>query len=351
MSFNLSHSFPELGSVWPSNGQEAPLMYCRLSNEYKKVVPVFSMTPLSHHRFTSYSESMESQWRYMHQPKIAILKHFTSEEYSGIFPENFPAVILNDLAQRIQDAQGSRVMNEDYGLSYATPFQDISFEKQMCILFRLLPLIKESLEDYITSPLDFRFFDNNANMWGTAWRYQQLFNHFWGGHKWLTFRTRHPRMKFVVGRYYLAYYDYDTGMTTPLACLVTQPKYIPLLRYSQIMGCDVDSRYVQLWVHERFDVVRSEYKNLRPRYRKLIKKPLMEAGVKIVTKPNLDMLFSKFHGVKCESREEYLEFLKDSSVEILSHLRHQTGYLNSIEKEEEDKEEEDPVIPLGYVDQ
>jgi len=164
--------------------------------------------------------------------------------------------------------------------------------------------------------------------WFSYWKWASLISHFHDSDMtvFAGMRTRLPNTQYFVGRGYIAHINTQTNVVTPLVCLVTQSKYAHLLTTYMVDKKPVSSKYLQLWVKEDFDVPRTAYRNLRPQYRKHIKKPMEELGIKTVTVPSLSILFKKFHGVKCESLNEYKEFLSSSSEEIMSHLKTEKGY-------------------------
>jgi len=296
---------------------------CLMSSERKQIIPVACMGPKG---FT----------RFYHSGFTAIKELLLdSKRWSKIFAPDFPigirAAILRAISQyRIPEDRRKK----DGGYYYKHDISCVPVDEQKEVIDSIISETKEKLALYATGSPLYSMFDNQAGIHGYYWRYQSLIDHFWHGSGFRIMRTRNPRMKFVVGRYYLAHYNNLTGATIPLVCLVTQAKFMDLIRWSHLLGKPVDSKHFQLWVKDDFDVVRSTYSLIRPRYRKFIKKPMEEAGVRVITKPDLKILFSKFQGVKCDTMKEYHEFLKDSSKEILFELRRREGLLLSEETEE-----------------
>lgn len=158
--------------------------------------------------------------------------------------------------------------------------------------------------------------DNRSFGWGTLWKWNDLFSHFFQNMDFVTYRTR-SHLRYIVGQGYIAQYDTTTMVTEPLVCIMVNKDHIPYIKGSIILNDLILSEYIELWVKDGFDVVRSEHKSLRPKYRKFIKKPLESAGVKIITKPSLNDIFSKYTLPKFNNLNHYNKFLEDSSIEVL----------------------------------
>jgi len=81
-----------------------------------------------------------------------------------------------------------------------------------------------------------------------------------------------------------------------LYLFVVKKEYVNYIRKCLLLRQVIDFRVFELWVDDEFDVTNSYFKNFRPFYRKIIKKPFLEAGGKIVVKNNiLNNYFKTFY--------------------------------------------------------
>jgi len=294
--------------------KESPLI---VSSD-KSIVPIFSIGIMNEEPRTS---------RYLDCTELG----------KSIMNNEFPNSVLCYIANKISKLNSY----SDFEGYINRFFYSMTDEEKEITLIKAIRDAKEELNSYFDSPIKFNAFDGVPSIRGDYFKYSSVTDHFWNSNGFGIMRTRDPRFKYVVGPYYLAHYDFTTGNTIPIVSLVTQTKFVKLIRYYHVMGKPVPSKYLQLWVKDGFDIKDSQFKNLRPSYRKFIRKPILEANIKIAVKPDLSMLFSKFQGIPCSSLNEYNEFLSDCSEEILSHLREETGFFNAEEIREKNKENEE----------
>lgn len=289
---------------------------CLIGTEVKNIVPVFAANLGSSTDIVSYSHMNRRIFNTLNDNGLGYI----------VKDENFPKTLLNEFLIELRGALEELITNK-YSFQ---PCYIVNEEQLKEEIVKAVGRVKNTYNSDFTK-FNYAALDNLRRRWGNLWKYDSLFKHFWSGVGFTTFRTRDPRYKYVVGRYYIAHMDNTTGATTPLVCLVTQKRFLEMITLSYIMEEPIDSKYLQLWVHEKFDVVRTEYKTLRPRFRKEVRKPMEALGIKVVMKPNLYSLFNMFQGVPCSTMAEYNEFLKDSSIEILAHLREKENCLNAEE--------------------
>ena len=103
-----------------------------------------------------------------------------------------------------------------------------------------------------------------------------------------------------------------------LFLLVLKKEHINYIRKCLLLNIDIDIRVFELWVDSEFDITGSYFKNIRPHYRKLIKKPFVESGGKIVVKDNIfDNYFKSF-------------YLKDNCSNILELMKNKKLLKESI---------------------
>ena len=100
-----------------------------------------------------------------------------------------------------------------------------------------------------------------------------------------------------------------------------EKKDIPYFKAAQVLNDPISTDYLQLWVKEGFDHKDTLHRGLRPKYRKLIKKPLELAGVDIIERPTLNDLFCVYTPPKVNNIKEYEQFLKKSSEEAINQLK------------------------------
>lgn len=156
-------------------------------------------------------------------------------------------------------------------------------------------------------------------------KYQDLLKHFFSRRDFSIFRGRDLRQQFVVANYYLAHYNSENGVTTPLVCVMVRREHLLYAKACYMMNEPIDPACLELWVKDDFDVVRSAYGNIRPKYRKFIKKPLLDAGVTIKNVKNFEDMFLKYTPPIVHSIDEYEDFLKNSSITTLNSLRKSMG--------------------------
>lgn len=98
-----------------------------------------------------------------------------------------------------------------------------------------------------------------------------------------------------------------------LFLLVLKKEHINYIRKCLLLNIDIDIRVFELWVDSEFDITGSYFKNIRPHYRKLIKKPFIESGGKIVVKDNIFDNYYKSFYLK-DNCSNILELMKNKKL-------------------------------------
>jgi hypothetical protein len=116
------------------------------------------------------------------------------------------------------------------------------------------------------------------------------------------------------------------GLST-LCCLMVKSEMLPYVRLCSLLNEPPHPDALELWVREGFDVPKGEFKQIRPHYRKHIKKAAIDAGIKIVTVPDIDkFMYHRHTPAKAKSiaeRKNNVEaisdaFINSKSVEIFA---------------------------------
>jgi len=135
--------------------------------------------------------------------------------------------------------------------------------------------------------------------------------------------------KFVTNLWFAAEAEYEThsraigpgSEVKTLFCAMAKREMIPYLRMCYLMGEDPHPSSLELWVRDDLDVTRGAYKNLRPKYRKELKKTVEESGIKIVEMPSLDdVMYHKINVPKFKRLSERGVWYKERSEEFLQSL-------------------------------
>lgn len=116
------------------------------------------------------------------------------------------------------------------------------------------------------------------------------------------------------------------GLST-LCCLMVKTEMLPYVRLCSLLNEPPHPDALELWVREGFDVPKGEFKQIRPHYRKHIRKAAIDAGIKIVTVPDIDkIMYHKHTPTKAKNiaeRKKNVEevsdiFIDSKSVEIFA---------------------------------
>ena len=184
--------------------------------------------------------------------------------------------------------------------------------------------VRDRLEKYIGNKdllVDEAWEGSRNRGWGGIWKWGDFIQNFWSGPGFVKKRGRGVTPSYIAAPGYIAGFDPETGVTDPLVCLMVKKDYLPYYKGSLIVGDRVDSQYFKLYVKEGFDIKNTSDKNLRPKYRKYIKKVLNEAGVEIIEKKNLNDIFSIYTMPAMKSLAEYNTFLNNASIEVMDYCR------------------------------
>ena len=147
----------------------------------------------------------------------------------------------------------------------------------------------------------------------------------------LKFRSRTYPLSYTASPYVLSEWDKSTGNIETLVMIITQPKYIPIIRASFILGEPIDTRFLQLWVRDDFDIPHSRFKNIRPRYRKQIKAVCADADIPIieVTKKDFASLFNHYTIPKTNNPKEYKDCLSNLYNQFITNQGDDFSYLKN----------------------
>jgi len=118
------------------------------------------------------------------------------------------------------------------------------------------------------------------------------------------------------------YHNRELRILRPLMETVLHKDFVPYVYLCMIMKENPLPEVYEVWVDPEFDVVRSEFKNLRPHYRKHIKAPLVAAGIDII--PTDSILTSLYNTVsipnEVKSIKEKKVWLSDLALEVKEHI-------------------------------
>ena len=107
-----------------------------------------------------------------------------------------------------------------------------------------------------------------------------------------------------------------------LCCVMVKAEMIPYIKLCALLSEPPHPDALELWVREGFDVTRGEFKNIRPQYRKHVRKEMIKEGIKIVTVPSIDdVMYYKTDSVKFKSITERLKHTEDIS-DVFLHTQH-----------------------------
>lgn len=111
------------------------------------------------------------------------------------------------------------------------------------------------------------------------------------------------------------------GLST-LSCLMVKAEMLPYVRLCSLLNEPPHPDALELWVREGFDVPKGEFKQIRPHYRKHIRKAAIDAGIKIVTVSDIDKHMYHTHTpVKAKSiaeRKSNTEAISDTFIDFKS---------------------------------
>ena len=111
------------------------------------------------------------------------------------------------------------------------------------------------------------------------------------------------------------------GLST-LCCLMVKAEMLPYVRLCSLLNEPPHPDALELWVREGFDVPKGEFKQIRPHYRKHIRKAAIDAGIKIVTVPDIDeLMYYKHTPAKAKSiaeRKKNAEVVSDAFIDFKS---------------------------------
>ena len=196
-----------------------------------------------------------------------------------------------------------------------------------------LDIVKKNFDKYIKDPFYYKIIEHSNN-WGDTSYYDDLFDHFWKGemNNQVTFRSRSYPLSYSVSPYLLSSWNKENGNMEILVAIVTKPKYMPIIRASFILDEPIDTRLLQLWVRDDFDIPHTEFKNIRPRYRKQIKAVCADAGMPIidVTKKDFLSLFNHYTMPKTNNPKEYKECTSNLYNQFITNEGDDFTYLNNL---------------------
>jgi len=111
------------------------------------------------------------------------------------------------------------------------------------------------------------------------------------------------------------------GLST-LSCLMVKAEMLPYVRLCSLLNEPPHPDALELWVREGFDIPKGEFKQIRPHYRKHIRKAAIDAGIKIVTVPDIDeLMYYKHTPAKAKSiaeRKKNAEAVSDEFIDFKS---------------------------------
>ena len=134
---------------------------------------------------------------------------------------------------------------------------------------------------------------------------------------------------FLTNLWFAAEADYEpvSGVIGPgsevttLFCVMVKREMIPYLRMCYLMGEDPHPDALELWVRDDLDIPKGEYKNLRPKYRKELKKIITDSGIEVVEMPSLDdVMYHKINVPKFKRLSERGVWYAERSAEFLESL-------------------------------
>ena len=316
------------------NGRSANKYSTKIINKRKKLVPLFTIG--QDYNNLCINENARN-FLYAHAPVMTaalkekkwdfIINNYSKE--SSLYSEAFD-IILSNAFSNFKDALSP---GENNYISYrrsnidANKLKNLSKKDADTLLLYFLHKEKEKVEKYITSGISIDSALEGIVGYNASLKYTSFISDFYNANGFVQYRTRTQGLGYIVGRYYIAEYNEATGATTPLVCGVIEKKDIPYFKAAQVLNDPISTDYLQLWVKEGFDHKDTLYRGLRPKYRKLIKKPLELAGVDIIERTTLNDLFCVYTPPKVNNIKEYEQFLKKSSEEAINQLK-QNNLLN-----------------------
>ena len=265
---------------------------------------------------------MESLYRRPHKgSSVRSFFYGKTHDYVPVFTIDRPIKIINKgnsermrkLKIKLNDNLLSSVITERFYDGNIDPSTYPRFLKQ----------IQKSLREYVyKEDLNFNIpqmsYPSNSS-------YLELFDHINYSNSWDNKKLRSGN--FISNFWYLGienggpsyYSDLDERGITTLCCLMAKREMIPYIRMCSLLGEEPHPDALEFWVRDDLDVAKGTYKNLRPHYRKRMKKEVVDSGVKIVELPSLDNLlfhslkqpkFSRIFEIKNWKRERGDEFLQ-----------------------------------------
>ena len=123
--------------------------------------------------------------------------------------------------------------------------------------------------------------------------YSSLFSSIKERNEWAMIKVRSG--KYVGNLGYLSSYNpindrnESTSIVT-LCSIMVKSEMIPYVRMCSLLNEPPHPDALELWVREDFDIPKGSFKNIRPHYRKNIRKVAIDEGIKIVKIPCLDSI-------------------------------------------------------------
>ena len=177
----------------------------------------------------------------------------------------------------------------------------------------LLSEVRESIVDWVKDEnLDFQVRKTRC----TNSNYDGLIGSFLNEDYWIKHELR--TKDYITNFWFLSELG-PNDKVKPLFSMMVKKEHVPYVRMCYLLNQTPHPEALQLWIREDFDVPRSEYKGLRPKYRKFIKTLALEAGHEIVTKPTLNDMFASITIPKFKRLNERKDWMKGQSTEFLQH--------------------------------
>ena len=268
---------------------------------------------------------MESLYRRPHKRgSVSSFFYGKTHDYVPVFTIDRPIKIINKgnsermrkLKIKLNDNLLSSVITERFYDGNVDPSTYPRFLKQ----------IQKSLREYVYKE------DLNFNIPQMSYpinsSYLELFDHINYSNSWDNKKLRSGN--FISNFWYLGienggpsyYSDLDERGITTLCCLMAKREMIPYLRMCSLLGEDPHPDALEFWVRDDLDVAKGTYKNLRPHYRKRMKKEVVDSGVKIVELPSLDnLLFHSLKQPKFSRISDSKNWKRERGDEFLQHFK------------------------------
>ena len=185
-----------------------------------------------------------------------------------------------------------------------------------------LKSLRESVQELVHDE-DLEFQIKKGGIGGTS--YQNLFDYVLTDNYWRTTRLRSGR--YFTNLWFLALAktnvdQIDANVPTKietLSCMMVKREMVPYVRMCYLLGEPPHPDSLELWVRDDLDVPKGNYKNMRPHYRRILKKEAVESGIQIVELPSLDdVMYHTIKQPKFTRISERSNWAKERGAEFLS---------------------------------